>query len=235
MTSTSTRKEGPPPISSMLSSAHDLDVPLTRKDLGLVEEFEAKWSVYMKKHPELMPGGGSSKKVDELRAKVLQEKVAEKAVEVELQEQLKLFGKTRDMLEHNYNKAMQESVVRQRKVEKILASEITKVKEADAIETTLVDWQHFLNTVDKSLPPTTTELKNRTVKPSRRAMALVDHDGDEGDVQLRAYRIDHALLSVQVEMLEKEINRVEKITEGLDLTGEFLTENNIWSLLSKGV
>jgi hypothetical protein len=34
-------------------------------------------------------------------------------------------------------------------------------------------------------------------------------------------------------MLQREIEKVEKTTKALDLTGEFLTENNIWALLSK--
>jgi hypothetical protein len=72
----------------------------------------------------------------------------------------------------------------------------------------------------------------RTVKPSARAMALVDPSGNPGDMQLRAYRVDHALLTAQVKMLHKEIECCEKKT-GHEIVGKFLTENNIWTLLSK--
>jgi len=225
--------DGPPPISAMLSSAHDLDVPLTAKDLTLVENFEAKWSLYMQEHPELMPAGGRSKKVTELRGEVLKAKMSQKEVEKELEEQLKLFGKTRDLLEINFHKGMQESILRQKKVHELLQKELDHVVEADKLESQLVPWEHFLASVDKAALVPNVQLRGRSMKPSARAMALVDPEGDPSDVQLRAYRIDHALLTAQVEMLQKEIARVEKTTEGLGLTGEFLTENNIWALLSK--
>lgn len=225
--------DGPPPISAMLSSAHDLDVPLTGKDLTLVEDFEAKWSLYMQEHPELMSGGGRSKKVTELRGEVLEAKMRQKAVEKELEEQLKLFGKSRDLLESNYQKGMQESAARQKKVHDVLQREIDNVSEADSLGEQLVPWEHFLSNVEKAALVPTMELKDRSVKPSARAMALVDEEGDPSDVQLRAYRIDHALLTAQVAMLQKEISRCEKTTKGLNLTGDFLTENNIWALLSK--
>lgn len=223
----------PRPVSSMLSSAHDLDVPLTQKDMELVEDFEAKWLEFMQAHPELMPSGGRSKKVVQLTAQVHKEKQAQASVEHELQEQLKLFGKTRDLLETNYNKAMRETVARQEKVQAVLNQEIDHVVQANELESKQIPWQHFLTSVDKATLVPTMELQNRQMKPSQRSMALVDHAGDASDVQLRAYRIDHALLTAQVEMLQQEVTRVEKTTRALDLVGEFLTENNIWSLLSK--
>ena len=225
--------EGPPPISSMLSSAHDLDVPLTAHDMILVEDFEAKWSEYMQKHPELMPSGGRSKRVTELRGEVLKARMSQKAVEKELEDQIKLFGRSRDSLEFNYQKAMQETNQRQKKVLDVLQKELGKAVEADTLESQLVLWEHFLSCVDKTALVPAMALKEKTVKPSARAVALVDQSGDPSDVQLRAYRIDHALLTAQVEMLQKEIIRCEKTTDGLDLVGKFLTENNIWALLSK--
>lgn len=218
---------------SLKSSAHDLDVPLTGEDLGLVEEFEAHWSAYMQEHPELMLSGGCSEKITELRGQVLDAKISQENVEQELQEQLKLFGRTRDLLESNYKEGMQESISKQKRVRSILQTEIDYVQEADKLEDSLVPWQHFIQKADMAAKVPTMEIKDRSIKPSQRAMALVDQEGDPSDVQLRAYRIDHALLSVQVEMLQKEITRVEKTTGGLDLTGQFLTENNIWALLSK--
>jgi hypothetical protein len=217
----------------MLSSAHDLDVPLSENDLILVEDFEAKWSVYMQEHPELMPSGGRSKRVTELRGEVLKARMSQKEVEKELEEQLKLFGRSRDLLEFNYRKAMQEANEKQTKVHSVLQKELDNVVKADSLESQLVLWEHFINSVDKAALVPSMAIRDKTVKPSARAMALVDQSGDPSDVQLRAYRIDHALLTAQVEMLQKEIEKTEKTTNGLELVGKFLTENNIWALLSK--
>lgn len=226
-------KDGPPPISAMLSSAHDLDVPLTAHDITMVEDFEAQWSIYMQDHPELMPAGGQSKKVKDLRGEVLQAKMSQKNLEKEYESQLKHFGKSRDLLESNYNKGMQEATHRQQIVHDLLKRELNNVVEADELESQLVPWQHFLSNVDKAALVPLVDLRGKSIKPSARAMALVENVGDPSDVQLRAYRVDHALLTAQVQMLQKEIEEVEKTTKALDLTGEFLTENNIWSLLSK--
>jgi|Transcript_11338 hypothetical protein len=226
-------KEGPPPISAMLSSAHDLDVPLNRDDLDMVENFEACWSVYMQEHPELMPAGGRSKKLIELKSQVMESKLSLKKLEHEYENQLKVFGKSRDLLEINYQKGMQEALKRQKTIHALLQRELDRVLEADELESQIVPWEHFLASVDKAALVPLLEPKDRSVKPSSRAMALVENVGDPSDVQLRAFRIDHALLTAQVEMLQREIEKVEKTTKALDLTGEFLTENNIWALLSK--
>jgi hypothetical protein len=70
-------------------------------------------------------------------------------------------------------------------------------------------------------------------------MVLVDQEGadDNGvhskDVTLRAYRIDHALLNAQVKLLQREAERYDKTTESIEFLGRFLTEQNIWGLLTK--
>lgn len=233
MASKREENEGPPPISAMLSSAYDLDVPLNHNDLNLVEDFEASWSIYMQEHPELMPAGGRSKKLMELKSQVMESKLSLRQLEHEYENQLKAFGKSRDLLEYNYQHGMKEALKRQKMVHALLERELDHVIQADELESQLVPWEHFLATVDKVALVPLLERKDRNVKPSSRAMALVEDIGDPGDVQLRAFRIDHALLTARVEMLQKEIEKVQKTTKALDLTGEFLTENNIWALLSK--
>ena len=57
-------------------------------------------------------------------------------------------------------------------------------------------------------------------------------DINDPDVQLRAYRIDHTLLSTQVKMLQAELEMYDKHMESMDVIGKFLTEHNIWSLLN---
>jgi hypothetical protein len=52
------------------------------------------------------------------------------------------------------------------------------------------------------------------------------------DVQLRAYRIDHALLSAQVKTLQAELDQFEKNRESMEVIGKILTEHNVWSLIN---
>ena len=55
---------------------------------------------------------------------------------------------------------------------------------------------------------------------------------NDPDVQLRAYRIDHTLLTTQIKMLKAELDMYDKHMESMDIIGKFLTEHNIWSLLN---
>lgn len=49
--------------------------------------------------------------------------------------------------------------------------------------------------------------------------------------QLRAYRLDHALLRTNVCMLLKEIEWYETLIDSQPTVGKFLTENDVWSIL----
>jgi hypothetical protein len=225
--------EEPPAISAMLSSAHDLDVPLTEDDIDLVEEFEARWRGYMHDNPDMMPASGRSKRVAELKSKILNAKMNTTVVERELKEQLQLFTTSREAIEQKYQKAIQKATAAHKPLEDKLERELDNAVMADRLESQLVPWEHFMDSVDKAVPSPRASNDKKKMKPSARAMALVNPSGNAGDVQLRAYRIDHALLSAQVKMLHKEIECCERKTEGHEMVGKFLTENNIWTLLSK--
>ena len=219
-----------PVISSMLSSAHDLDVPLTEADISLVEEFEARWLEYLQANPSLMPTGERGQRVEELRGQVLEAQLHRTEVQKEMEAQLQSFSESREALESHYHQSIKEAMAAQKKVHDNLQKELDNAAIADQLDSQIAPWSHFVDCVDKAAGPDT---KEKTLKPSARAMALVDASGDPRDVQLRAYRIDHALLTTQVKMLQKQVERCERTTEGLETVGKFLTENNIWALLSK--
>jgi hypothetical protein len=80
---------------------------------------------------------------------------------------------------------------------------------------------------------------SKSMKPSARAMALVNQEGADDNavnskhVTMQAYRIDSALLNAQVKVLQREMERYDKTTESIEFLGKFLTEQNIWGLLTK--
>lgn len=225
--------EEPPAISAMLSSAHDLDVALTEDDIDLVEEFEARWRGYMHDNPDVMHASGLSKRMAELKTKILKAKMSMTVVERELKEQLNFFARSREAIEQDYQKEIKQAIADQKAFEENVERELDNAAMADRLESELIPWEHFLDSVDNAAPSPTASNDRRSMKPSTRAMALVDPSGNPGDVQSRAYRIDHALLSAQVKMLRKEIECCERKTEGHEMVGKFLTENNIWTLLRK--
>jgi hypothetical protein len=80
------------------------------------------------------------------------------------------------------------------------------------------------------LPPPT---RNQGIEPSARAMALIDPNGDDDDVRLRAFRMDHALYCAELQILEKESERIQLNNQIHAFVGKFLTEHNIWGILNK--
>jgi hypothetical protein len=73
----------------------------------------------------------------------------------------------------------------------------------------------------------------RGMEPTARAMALIDPNGDNDDVRLRAFRMDHALYCAELKILEKESERIQLNNNIHAFVGKFLTEHNIWGVLNK--
>ncbi|MFN7263253.1 MAG: hypothetical protein ACK5TW_00075 [Cyanobacteriota bacterium] len=80
--------------------------------------------------------------------------------------------------------------------------------------------------------------KSNVMKPSAKAMflnnVLLESDAmiKSRDFLLRAYRIDNALLHAQVKVLQRDVERMEQLTDTTEMVGKFLTEQNIWGLLA---
>ena len=106
---------------------------------------------------------------------------------------------------------------------------------------------------DKTIPHSPARHHPTAMRPSDRALYLAEHgtwNGNEtkekkendqekrttttsGDeMELRAYRVDHALLSAHVNMLHKEIERCEKSMRAQEFAGHFLTQHSVWRILA---
>jgi hypothetical protein len=136
---------------------------------------------------------------------------------------------------------MQSAIETQRQLHEDLQKRLDDVKHADKLQTQTLPWHHFLHELDliaadtKSLEGSVVEdKKTRLVRPSGRAMVLTDHSrGCAGDVVLRAFRIDHALLTNHIRMLTKEIDRFRRMQKAQEMTAKFLKDFNAWGILTK--
>jgi hypothetical protein len=82
-------------------------------------------------------------------------------------------------------------------------------------------------------PKVQQQVRNRGMEPSARAMALIDPNGDDDDVRLRAFRMDHALYCAELKILEKESERIQLNNDVHAFVGKFLTEHNVWGILNR--
>jgi hypothetical protein len=170
-----------------------------------------------------------------------------------LRKQLQFFTSSRESLENLFTFKLNEAMERQRELHDELQNKLDTVALVDQLQTQTVPWMHFLQQLDQlnaAKAAKTAEAadaadaadadkpeeelpSNRAVKPSARAMALTNESsGDSADILLRAYRTDHALLTTNIAKSQKEIERYAKLIQAQEVAGLFLTEHNVWSLLS---
>ena len=219
-------------------SPDDLDMELSESDVQTIDDFENAWHAFLLTNPGIIPEGKRGMRNEELKQQIEDITRNKSIVETELKKQLEFFTESKNRLDESYRQAMAKAATAQKKIHGDLKKLLDNVAVADIESTQCVPWEHFFETLDQAVErasnsnahPTNlaagTPNGNRVIKPSARAMFLVDDSvGDEKDIQLRAYRIDHALLSAQVKSLQKDLDRYEKTTESLEVVGKICRSN----------
>ena len=233
-------------------SPDDLDGDLNPGDVEIIEDFENAWHAFLINNAGVLPRGKRGVRSEEIQRQIDELTRNKNNVESELKRQLDFFGSSKERLETSYKQAMTNAATAQKKIHADLKILLDNVAIADSNLNKCIPWGNFFEALeaaigqsedrysaaenthpsDRSMPPVTPN-GSKTIRPSDRAMFFVDDSvGDEKDIQLRAYRVDHALLSAQIKSLQKEVECYEKTTDSLEAIGKFLTEHNIWSILS---
>jgi hypothetical protein len=252
--------ESPPPfiptaaqIAMAPLEASELDYEVTEEDQNFLIDFQDAWTKFLLQRPELVPKGQLGQRIESLHQQTDSERATNEAVHLELKKQLQFFTSSRESLENLFTFKLNEAMERQRELHDELQNKLDTVALADQLQGQTVPWMHFVQQLDRLNEAKTAEAaaaaaaaaddankpeeeelpSNRAVKPSARAMALTDvSSGDSADVLLRAYRTDHALLTTHIAKSQKEIERYAKLIQSQEVAGLFLTEHNVWSLLS---
>lgn len=223
----------------------DFDFDLSQESLKTMNEFEVAWSKFTKDNPDMVPEGKREENIKELQKKVLQAEETHKEANEELKKQLEFFEKSRDTIENGFKKDLEAAKAKQKKIQEKSEKELDSVTLAEHLLSQTIPWDAFLKAADKMVERNlqgkeedkpfwarfmkTEVVIDKTIKPSNRAMALVDDTaGDERDIRLRAYKMDNALLNAQIKMLQKEAEGYEKYLESQDILGKFLNEHKIF-------
>ena len=226
----------------------DLDFELDSEEQHTMDTFEVAWKNFMQEHPELVPEGKREKNIKQLQKQAKLTMKAQTQVNEELQKQLDFFEESRQRLEEDFEKEIEATRTSQKNTHESLQRKQDSIGMAEHLLSQSIQWEHFLACVDKAAEQakwegtlmtlfnkTSRGEKDKNVKPSDRAMYLLEStSGDEaGDVELKAYQIDHALLNTRVKMLQKEAEGYEKLLETQKMVGKFLDDNNVWTMVSK--
>lgn len=236
------------------------DIKLNRDQVETIEEFEVLWTEFLEDHPNILPAGKKGDRIESLERKILALQTSKQNVAAELQRQLDFFENSKEQLELNFERLKAQAQKEQEQVLEEMASRLDAVGTAARNLQANGDWELFFEALDdaveqsdvKTLPgdglatllgisaPSSPRSKasSSAIKPSARAMFLNNSNAESDihlrsrDFLLRAFRIDNGLLHAQVKMLQRDVERVQQGTKTVDMVGKFLTEHNIWGLLS---
>lgn len=221
------------PMSDLMAatiSPEEVDFELDPDSMDTLNEFETAWKKFMKAHPELIPEGKREKHIKKLQKEVKAMDKTKTDASVELHKQLDFFEKNRKAMEKTTKKEIEDARAKQKKNCLKIEKQLDSIALAEHVFLQAYPWEHFLASVDKAstLAIANDGKHDKKAKPSKRALYLVDDTvGDEQDVELRAYQIDHALLHTQIKMLQKEAEGYEKILETQETLKAFLHEHNV--------
>lgn len=227
---------------------NDIEAALSEGDILAIDEFEDAWREFITSRPGVLQPGAKLRSCLAIQNQIDEVEVSKQNVEMELQRQLDFFSSSKDQLDSNFSKAMEEAALMQQDVNKRLNKEISDIADADESLSATLPWEHFFENLD-SLTEEIDFARDagggfRAVMPSDRAMFLANNtnhtemamaalEGKSSALLLRALNVDNALLNAEIRMMQREVDRLEKTTRSQKVMAKFLTEHNIWGLLTK--
>lgn len=230
---------------------NDIESALSDHDIIAIEEFEELWHEFLLSRPGVLPPGRKLNSCLSIQYEINEVEASKQNVRMEMQRQLDFFISSKDQLEANFTKAMEEAALIQQEVNKRLSREIDDIADADKSLSMTLPWEHFFDNLDSLTEEANfgdeishaPSIGSLALKPSNRALYLANIDQEEvakaalegksSGLLLRAFSVDNALLNAQVHMMQREVDRLEKTSKSQNVQAKFLTDHNIWGLLTK--
>jgi hypothetical protein len=234
------------------------EIDLRREEMKIIDEFEQLWKDYLKDHPEGLPTGKKGARIESLETKLLALQRSKQNVEAELQRQLEFFDNSKAQLEGNFDRLKLDAQKEQEQMVAGMERRVDAIGTSARHSEANGDWGLFfealgnaieqsdvktlpgdgLSTVFGKIGQSPRAKTSSAMKPSAKAMFL-NNAAAESDSLMKsrdflfgAFRIDNTLLHAQVKMLQRDIERVEQGTKTTEFVGKFMTEHNIFGLLS---
>jgi len=222
-----------------------LKAPLSKEDLEFdlederfLDEFEKAWAKFLKSNPDLIPQGDREATIKELQQEALDLEEGKLKVLTEMEQQVEFFKASCENLEEDYSKRMQEAIEKQKAIHDRFQKLLDDVATAHHVQEKTLPWHHFVHELDKAAATikdaSSDSATGNGPRPSARALVLTDRTkGSDEDIMLRAYKVDHALMTAHIDILAQEIERYQRMVRSQEETGRFLKEFNAWSILNK--
>lgn len=238
-----------PPVT--VEDLEETKLELDEDEKAALEEFENLWKEFISETQIELPLGKKGESIQNIEKSIIETKTSQGKVHAELQKQSNFFESSRIGIEARYREQIDHATDIQKKELEVLAETLEKLTVSSHNFDTNCPWELFFDcleeAVDQSgvrqLPGDGVSVlapSSHAMRPSARAMFL-NHAFDENtspdvssrDYMLRAYKIDQALLTTEVQALRREIEHHEAANKALDFIGKTLTENNVWGILAR--
>eukprot|EP00934_Nitzschia_sp_Nitz4_P008591 Nitzschia sp. Nitz4//scaffold230_size58257//38601//39410//NITZ4_006486-RA/size58257-processed-gene-0.67-mRNA-1//-1//CDS//3329543265//8581//frame0 len=213
-------------------------VELSEEEWEVVTEMERDWSSWLASRPHALTIGKKEETILSLMEEIETLSISGKTVETELQRQLEFFDKARDGLEHQSSDVRTKANQEHRAMMEEMNTNLDVATKASKLADENAPWNLFNELLEDAVKLSgdsfTPGRGGKALKPSVKGMILagLNEETDSKPNLLRAYRVDNELLLSQLAVLQRELEQMEKSNQTLDEVGKFLTEHNIWNLLT---
>lgn len=190
----------------------DLDgqMKVNEKNRSFLQVFNTSFQEFVGNHPDVLPIGDRERRIQLLQKQLADLKQSKDSFLKDVERQVVFFKDSKAELEDVYSVKTDE-LLNQRQSER---EQLTEALEAAQLAARYVDelipFQAFLNKVDSLVDQESHDeasCVSRQVRPSSRAMLL---SSETSGSEIRAYKIEHALLKARLSMLRKQVDMMQK-------------------------
>jgi hypothetical protein len=221
----------------------DLDESFKGSDENnaFLKKFEEAWKDFVfKQSMEKLPKGERECRIEKLQVEAKEIVAYKENLEGELREQRDFIRTSLVKSEEVFQRNIRAEKRAQRATHVELSQQIEYADKVHTLQKETLPWFHFLeqlnDTVDQYEDLPSNEDVENAIRPSKRGFLLSHSKGNDEPIhveELRAYRMDHAIMTAHVQMLTKEIERCEKLACTREYASVFLNDQEVCNILEE--
>lgn len=226
-------------------TAEDLDQQFkaNEENVAFLGKFEKAWKDFVFKQTKMsLPKGKRQCRIESLQAEAQEILTYKENLEGELREQQDFIRNSLVKSQDSFERKVRNEKRAQRAIHVELSQQLEYANNVHTLQKETLPWFHFLEQLNDNIERddderlTSHEDVDSAMRPSKRGF-LLSRVKDEHDSiltgKLQAYRTDHAVMSVHVQMLAKEIERCEKLACLREYASIFLNDPDVSNILEE--
>jgi hypothetical protein len=211
------------------------------ENAAFLKKFEEAWKKFVfKQLIESLPKGKRECRIENLQAEAKDIVAYKDNLEGELKEQREFIRSSLVKSEESFQRTVRAEKRAQRATHVELSQQIEYADKVHTLQKETLPWFHFLEQLNDAVDqyedlPSHEDVDN-AIRPSKRGFLLSsskENDDSTPFEELRAYRMDHAIMTAHVQMLTNEIERCEKLASLREYASAFLNDQDVCTILEE--